>query len=93
MAVTVRYHNVLRSAAGLAEEELPVPEGATLYALFEALAGAHGPPLRDLLLEADGSVVSHLVAFRNRKLVSGDPRGVLLADGDEVMLFPAVSGG
>jgi molybdopterin converting factor small subunit len=93
MAVTVRYHNVLRSAAGLAEEVLLLPEDATLYVLLEALAAAHGSLLRDLLLEADGSVVSHLVAFRNRKLVSGDPRGVLLADGDEVMLFPAVSGG
>jgi molybdopterin converting factor small subunit len=92
-SLTVRYHNVLRSAAGLAEETWPLPENATLYALLQALAGGHGSPLRELLLEADGSVVSHLVVFRNRKLVSGDPHSVSLADGDEVLLFPAVSGG
>jgi molybdopterin converting factor small subunit len=92
-SLTVRYHNVLRSAAGVAEEMLPVPEVATLYALLEALSAQHGPSLRNLLLEADGSVVSHLVVFVNRKLILGDPRGVPLNGDDEVMLFPAVSGG
>lgn len=92
-SLTVRYHNILRSAAGLAQETLPLPENATLYALLKALSVRPEPSLRDLLLEADGSVVSHLVVFINRKLISGDPRGIQLADGDEVMLFPAVSGG
>jgi len=92
-SLTVRYHNILRSAAGLAEETLPVPEEATLYALLEALSVRHEPSLGNLLLEADGSVVSHLVVFVNRKLITGDPRDIEVAEEDEVMLFPAVSGG
>jgi molybdopterin converting factor small subunit len=93
VCVTVRYHNILRSAAGLAEETMALAESSSVYALLEALAAGHGSPLREMLLEADGSVVSHLVAFRNRKLVSSDPRSAVLADGDEILLFPAVSGG
>lgn len=91
--VTVRYHNILRSAVRLAEESVALPENAGLHALLEVLAAAHGSPLSEMLLEADGSVVSHLVIFVNRKLISGEPRGVVLADGDEILLFPAVSGG
>jgi len=92
-AVTVRYHNILRSAVGLAEESVPLPENAALYGLLEALAEARGSPLGEMLLKADGSVVSHLVMFVNRKLITGDPRSVPLADGDEILLFPSVSGG
>jgi len=88
-SLTVRYHNILRTAAGLAEETVALPGDATLYALLEALVAGHGSPLHEMLLESDGSMVSYLVVFVNRKLVSGDPHGVLLADGDEILLFPA----
>jgi molybdopterin converting factor small subunit len=49
--------------------------------------------LREALFSPDGSVVSHLVIFRNRKLVPQDGHHLLLADGDELMLFPAIAGG
>ncbi len=46
-----------------------------------------------MFFQADGSVVTHLVVFRNQKLLLKDQYQLSLADGDELMLFPAVSGG
>ena len=48
---------------------------------------------RGRLLIVKPSVVSHLVIFRNRKLVPQDQYHLVLGDGDELLLFPAIAGG
>lgn len=90
--VSVRYHNVLRQISGRERETVTLAT-PTLHALLEKLAEAHGPALRTLLFGADGQVSAHLVVFRNQKLVPRTQPQLVLADGDELMLFPAVSGG
>ena len=93
IAVTVRYHNILRRAAGIVDELVTLPEDAALRDLLEHLAQSHGPALREMLFAPDGAVSSHLVIFRRRKLVRREQLGEPLDDGEELMLFPAIAGG
>jgi len=93
IAIRVRYHNILRHAAGVEQETVTLPAGAALRVALEHLADRHGSRLQEMLFAPDGSVASYLVIFRNRKLVEHDQFHVSLADGDELLVFPAVSGG
>jgi molybdopterin converting factor small subunit len=92
ISVSVRYHNVLRQITGLQQETVPLSE-PTLGALLEHLAVAHGPALRTVLFGPEGQVSTHLVVFHNQQLAPRGQGDLPLADGDELMLFPAISGG
>ena len=93
MSVTVRYHNLLRRAAGVEAQELSLPTGSSVDDALDTLATLAGSALLSLLFKADGTVVPYLVVFRNQKLVTHDNFDSTLSDGDELQLFPAVSGG
>lgn len=93
ITIRVKYHNVLRHMAALAEETVEMPAGTSVRAVLGHLAERHGAPLRDALLAPDGEISSHLVVFRNRKLMRPEQHDDPLADGDELMLFPAIAGG
>ncbi len=93
IAVHVRYHNILRNRAGVDQETVTLPAGASIRAVLEHLADRHGPVLRETFFTPAGDIVSYLVIFRNRQLVGPDEHRSPLADGDELLLFPAVSGG
>ena len=81
MTVTVRLFAVLRERAGIEQFPLDLPDGASVRAAVEGVAGQL-PMLRDLLPR---------VAFAvNRAYVKGDAK---LSDGDELALIPPVSGG
>ncbi len=91
--IHLHYHNMLRRVTGLERETVELPPGASLYGALETIAGRYGPALREMLFLPDGTVASHLVVFRNGQLARDDARTLELADGDELMLFPAISGG
>ena len=93
ITVTVRYHNILRHHAGVDRESLELPEGTEVSAAVRRLAGQHGPGLREMLLSADGGLSPHLVIFVNQESVFPSQRDPTLADGDELRLFPTISGG
>jgi len=101
IAVEVRYYNMLRHQTGAQRESVALPPGTALRAALEHLVTLHGPRLREMLFTRGGELSPHLVIFHNQRLVrhdhgrsSGDPGpGLALADGDELMLFPAISGG
>ena len=91
--VDVRYHNVLRHAAGVEQQVVTSPEGTSLLAFLEHLAERQGPGLREFLLTPEGIITPGLVVFRNGQLVRRDQPDLILADGDEIKLFPMISGG
>jgi molybdopterin converting factor small subunit len=93
IAVSVRYHNMLRRRIGVEQETIALAKGTSIRTTLEYLADRHGPHLREMFFAPEGSVASHLVIFRNRKLVPQDQHHLLLADGDELVLFPAIAGG
>jgi molybdopterin converting factor small subunit len=91
--VRISYHNILRRQTGVEGETVHLPGGTSLYAALQHLAGHYGPHLREMLFAPDGTVATHLVVFHNGQLARQDARTVQLVDGDELMLFPAISGG
>jgi len=79
--VKVRLFAALRESAGRSDVALELPEGATAEDAFRSLAAQH-PDL--------GGRRPHLSAAVNRRYASFDAR---LAEGDEVVFIPPVSGG
>ncbi|MDV3103839.1 MULTISPECIES: ubiquitin-like small modifier protein 1 [Thermococcus] len=88
MKVTVRYFARYRSLVGKGEEEVELPEGATVRDLIEKLRELH-PVLKNEVFSEDDSFADVNVS-RNGRYVGFDE---ILKEGDVVALFPPVSGG
>jgi len=72
--------------------EVDVEPGATVGDAFDALLDDH-PDLRDRVLE-DGEIADHINVLRNgRNVLHDDGLSATLEEGDELALFPPVSGG
>ena len=93
IGVTVHYYNMLRLHAGLGSELVELPEGTEVVDAIRYLAERHGSVFAEMLLSPSGGLASHLVVFVNQQLVFPGGPAPPLADGDEVKLFPAISGG
>lgn len=79
--VRVRFFASLRQAAGVAEVDRQLPAGSTVASLLAGLSASYpGLPT------ASGAIYAAV----NRAYAGAD---MVLADGDEVALFPPVSGG
>ena len=91
--VRVDYHSAVRQRSGVAQETVELPAGTSLTEALAYLANRHGPELGEMLLTPEGRVSPGLVLFRNAQLVRHDQRDLGLADGDELKLFPRISGG
>ncbi len=81
MQVTIRFFATLRERAGLNSTNLDLENGATVAALLERLA--HEFPALEPSLSTTLVAINHEYAFPEE----------LLQDGDQVALFPPVSGG
>jgi molybdopterin converting factor subunit 1 len=81
MQITVRLFATLRQEAGWGQREVTLQDGATLDDLLAALSASESG-----LSLTDRSVYAAV----NRDYAQ---RGQTLHDGDEVALFPPVSGG
>ena len=85
MKVRVRYLSVIREQAGRREDELELPPGSVLKAAADWLAANRGivVPGTRLMATLNGRGWSQLP----------DALSSTLEDGDEIALFPLVSGG
>lgn len=90
--VRVRYFNVLADYAGAKQAEVRVPAGMTVRGLLEHLTATNPEPFRRAVADGD-ALNSYLRVFHNDKLVAREMFDAHLADGDEVLLFPAIAGG
>ncbi len=81
MHVVVTYFIAHRDAAGVDEERVALPDGATVAALLEELVRLH-PALAALARDTVVSVNKGMGL-----------EGTVLRDGDEVALIPPVAGG
>ncbi|NHN41148.1 MoaD/ThiS family protein [Halorubellus sp. JP-L1] len=82
----------LRERAG--EETVAVEDAATVEDALEALL-ADRDALRERVLDADGDVVPDVNVLKNGENVfdAGDGLDEPVVEGDELALFPPVSGG
>jgi molybdopterin converting factor small subunit len=90
VVVSVRYYNIVADALGRREELRVLEAGATVRDLLQALA-TERPSFAKLALTAEGGIGGQMRPFRNGCAVL-DLDEVLL-DGDDLSLFPAISGG
>jgi len=92
MQVRVRAFARLREAIG-GNRTLEVPEGATMSRLLAAV-GETSKGAEEALFEESGELRGYVILMHNGKRVRRADAGTLvLADGDEVALFPPVAGG
>jgi len=84
----------LAETAGTREVAVDVEPGETFRDAFDALVDTH-PALRGELLDGDGELYGHLRVLHNGEdpFVGGDGWETTLEAGDELALFPPVSGG
>jgi len=82
MTVVVRFFAGARAAAGLAEDKLELPDGATVATLVSRLVEEHGPALARVLAAS---------SFLLDEVAGGPER--LLHDGAQVDVLPPFAGG
>ncbi|HJJ28718.1 MAG TPA: MoaD/ThiS family protein [Methanocorpusculum sp.] len=88
--VTIRTFATLKEIFG-AENIFNANEGMTVYACIEAFADAAHH--RDVLFDETG-LKSHIILMYNRERIDAeDAKELVIAEGDEYVLYPPVSGG
>jgi molybdopterin synthase sulfur carrier subunit len=86
--ITLRYWAAARSAAGVAEEQVPVTGPITLAALVAGALARHGGSER--LADVLGSCS---VLVGDRPVATEDPASVLVEPGQSVEFLPPFAGG
>ena len=92
ITVSIRYFNLLAAFAGVKQESRSVPEGTTIGELIELLAAQRPGAFGETLLH-NGRPSPHLRVFRNETPLNPQDMTAPLAEGDALILFPAVAGG
>jgi molybdopterin converting factor small subunit len=92
ITVKVRYFNLLALHAGTRQQLVEMPGDASLTDLILKVAAGNPPSFREVVFQ-NGLPSEHLRVFHNGTPVFEHDLNLQLADGDEVMLFPAVAGG
>ena len=82
--ITVRFFASLREQLGTGELQFAVDRSVTVALLIEQLAAEHGEGWRAAL------TAPQLIVAVNQQVADRD---TALADGDELALFPPVTGG
>lgn len=84
----------LAETAGTKRVEVSAEAGDTFRDAFEQLLEAH-PELESEVLDEDGELSDHVRVLRNNHnpFVSDEGFDTVLEEGDELALFPPVSGG
>lgn len=88
--VSVKYYNIVADFVGRREERREVGARTTVRDLMDTLA-AESASFRKLAFTDEGQVSGHVRLFRNGQAVLDyDER---LVEGDEIRVFPTISGG
>lgn len=92
ISVTVKLFNLLAIYAGNKTQSFELSEGTTITQLIERMVNEYPAPFKDMVYH-HGKISPHLRIFLNERLLNESEIDTALADGDSLMLFPAVAGG
>jgi MoaD family protein len=92
MKVTLRYFNVLTLYTNCKTETIDLDVPLSLEQLVIELTQRFPAGFSQIALQ-EGRLSPHFRIFLNGKPMSIKEAEVLLQDGDEIMMFPAVAGG
>lgn len=94
MKVTVKFDSQLRRWSGSDQCVLEFDEQPSIQDVFQAACNLSDPKLRERLLTADDSPQKTILVFVNgNALPVSSLESCQLKDGDEISLFPPISGG
>jgi molybdopterin synthase sulfur carrier subunit len=92
MKTRVRFFARFRELLGAEVITEPAP-GTTFASLIRGVAQGNGEGY-DAIFDEHGTFREHVILMRNGKRVEAADAGkILIADGDEIAVFPPVSGG
>ena len=91
MNITVEYTAQLKARTGCVDETFEVDSSCDLPALFGAIVGRRGDPVREILLDDRGTPVQVLCFINDEQVDWGAPPQ--LADGTKVTIMSPISGG
>lgn len=92
MKITIKAFARFREIFGPEKTE-EIAEGSTLAALLDSIT-AGNQTARTALFEDNGLLRGYVILMKNRKRVNREEIAeIILADGDEIALYPPVAGG
>lgn len=91
MKIKVRAFASFREMLG-SELELDLPDESSVQELLDALASLN-PRFGSEAFDRSGLLKDYVLLMKNRKRLDRDSMNQALEDGDEVAVFPPVSGG
>lgn len=92
--VRTRYYALLREIAGISEEIVTLPSGASVMDFLRRVCELHGSELRRYVLDEGGNLRSSMnVAVNGETIPREDIERTRLNDGDVVVILPPISGG
>ncbi|MDP6525178.1 MAG: MoaD/ThiS family protein [Kiritimatiellia bacterium] len=91
MNITVEYTAQLKARTGCSDETFEVDSSCDLPALFSAIAGRHGDPVREIVLDAQDTPVQVLCFVNDKQVDWGAPPQ--LAEGAKITIMSPISGG
>jgi molybdopterin synthase sulfur carrier subunit len=93
MKLRVQYTAQLRTAVGLAEEVMELPEGSRLDDLLQLTAARNQEARPHLLCEKGQTQPSLLMIVNGAAIPAQQAATTVLSEGDTVALLPPIAGG
>ncbi|MCL5773369.1 MAG: MoaD/ThiS family protein [Firmicutes bacterium] len=92
MKVSIKLYSFIKDAAGVSKESIEINEGTTLAGLLDFLVSRYGRKFKEAILK-EGRLNPHIKIFCSEKLINKNDLSLMLEEGNEILMFPPVSGG
>ncbi len=93
MNIQIRYQSQIKSAAGVAGEEIELRAAAGLRELIDTVVARHGDKLRSALFAPEGKLQPTILVFVGDNQVDAADESLHLVEGDVVTLLAPMAGG
>ncbi len=92
--VTIDCELQLERVAGAASFDIPLDEASSLMRVLELLCDQAKPELKTVLLNKTSKLNPGILVFINEQMIATELSGnIQVRPGDQVLLYPAISGG